>query len=100
MAGKFIVSGTDTSITFTYTALTAKILNIVTGAAEYLWGVGMGPHGTQEESILFDSLTNLQKLAIVDDHLKQVILDAANTNKSIKAQTAARVAEEATKHTM
>jgi hypothetical protein len=29
-----------------------------------------------------------------------VVLDAANTLKSVKAQEAARVAEEATKHTL
>ena len=100
MAGKFTVSGTDTTITFTYTAPTAQIQAIVNDAAQYYWNIGMGNHGTQEEPILFTSLTNQQKLNLLDQQTKQVHLDAANTQKSVKAQETARVAEEATKHTL
>jgi hypothetical protein len=95
MTAKFTVSGTSTTITFTYTALTTQIQSIVGGAAEYLWNVGYGNHGDAEKPILFTSLTNQQKLDLVDEHLKRVVLDAANTQKSVKAQEAARTVEKA-----
>jgi hypothetical protein len=95
MTAKFTVSGLNTTITFTFTALTAQIQSIVGGCAEYLFNIGMGPHGTQEKPILFTDLTNQQKLDLVDEHLKRVVLDAANTQKSIKAQEAARTVEKA-----
>ena len=56
MAGKFTVSGTDTTITFTYTAPTAQIQAIVNDAAQYYWNIGMGNHGTQEEPKQFTDL--------------------------------------------
>lgn len=95
---KFTVSGTDTKITFEYTALTAKIQSIVGDCAEYLFNHGYGNHGTEEAPILFTDLTNQQKLDIVDKHVKQVIIDAANTFKSVKAQDAARLTEEVSKY--
>jgi hypothetical protein len=93
MTAKFTVSGTSTTIAFTYTALTTQIQSIVGGAAEYLWNAGYGNHGDAEKPILFTSLTNQQKLDLVDEHLKRVVLDAANTLKSVKAQEAARTVE-------
>jgi hypothetical protein len=100
MSGKFTVSGTSTTITFAYTALTAQVQSIVGGCAEYLWDHGYGDHGTQEIPILFASLTNQQKLDLVDEHLKRVVLDAANTQKSIRAQEVARTTEESSKYTL
>jgi len=43
---------------------------------------------------LFDSLTNQQKLNLVDVYVRDVIMNAANTNKSLKAQELARVGVE------
>ena len=100
MTSKFTVSGTSTTVSFSYVALTNQIQTIIGGAAEYLFAHGQGDHGSQEVPITFESLTNTQKLSLVDDHIKQVILDLANTQKSIKAQDAARAAEEATKHSL
>ena len=98
MTSKFTVSGTDTKITFEWTALTEKIVSIVSDCAEYLWNHGYGNHGTEEAPILFDDLNNNQKLALVEAHLKDVIINASNTFKSIKAQDAARDAEELAKY--
>ena len=98
MTSKFTISGTETTITFSWTALTEKIVSIVSDCSEYLWEHGMGDKGTEEAPILFDDLNNNQKLALVEAHLKDVIINASNTFKSIKAQDAARDAEELNKH--
>ena len=100
MTAKFTVSGADTTITFTYTATTAKMQAVIGDCSEYLWDHGYGNHGTMEAPELYSALTNNQKLALVDTHIRRVILDAANTNKSLKAQTVARDAEELAKHDM
>ena len=98
MTSKFTVIGAETKITFEWTALTAKIISIVGDCSEYLWEHGYGDHGTAEVPILFTSLTNNQKLALVEAHLKDVIINASNTFKSIKAQDAVRDAEELAKY--
>ena len=98
MASKFTISGTETKITFEWTALTEKIVSIVGDCAEYLWEHGYGNHGTEEAPILFDDLNNNQKLALVEAHLKDVIINASNTFKSLEAQEAARLLEEENKY--
>jgi len=98
MASSFTVIGANTKVDFNYTAPTATIINVVGGAAEYLWDLGKGNHGTIEDPIVFSGLSNIQKLTIVDDYLKGVILDLANNQKSIKAQKLARDTEEANKY--
>ena len=67
-------------------------------ASEYLFEKGYGDHGTSEKPILFAELTNAQKLTIVQDYQKQVVVDLANTFKSQKAQELARTTEEASKY--
>ena len=98
MTSKFTISGTDTKITVEWTAPTDKITSIVGDCAEYLFNHGYGDHGTEEEQIVFADLNNNQKLALVEAHLKDVIINASNTFKSIKAQDAARDAEELSKY--
>ena len=98
MASSFSVSGTNTTVVFSFIAPTTTIQNIVGNASEYLWEHGYGDHGTPEEPIVYSSLTNTQKLSLVENHVKQVILDLSNTYKSIKAQEAARTTEEENKY--
>jgi hypothetical protein len=100
MTASFIVNSTKTTVSFNYVATTAQIQSIVGLASEYLWEHGQGNHGTEDKPILFASLTNTEKLVLVDEHLKRVVVDLANTQKSIKAQETARQAEEASKHTL
>jgi len=105
MASSFTTVGGNTTVEFHYAAPTATIISIVGGCAEYLWNHGRGDHGgdgrdDQRPPILFSSLTNAQKLTLVDDYVKQCIIDAANTQKSIKAQDVAREAEEAAKYNL
>ena len=92
MTASFVVNGTSTTIKFEYTALTARVSETVTSAAHYLWNAGYGDHGTEETPILFESLTNLQKAAIVDAYVKRAILDAA---KAYRADTVSEIARKA-----
>lgn len=100
MTATFSASAGNTTMTFVYTAPTAKVQSVVGDCAEYLWTHGYGDHGTEDKPTLFSALTNQQKLNLVDAYLKQVIIDAANALKSNKAQDAARATEEAAKYTL
>lgn len=95
MTATFSASAGNTTMTFVYTAPTAKVQSVVGDCAEYLFNHGYGTEGAT-----FASLTNQQKLNLVDTYLKQVIIDAANALKSNKAQDAARVTEDAAKYTL
>jgi hypothetical protein len=102
MTARFTVNGANTTITFEKTALTAKVLAVNNDSSEYLWWHGYGDHGvdpiTGLDTKFYADLTNQQKLNLVDQHVWRVILDLANTNKSVKAQDAARLAEAANEH--
>ena len=93
MTANFEVLNGELMITFEYQAETTKVQAIVEDAAEYLWNHGYGDHGADEEPILFEDLTNQQKLNLVDLHVRRVILDLANSWKSTEAQRIARETE-------
>ena len=96
MSASFEVVGSELKITFEYQADTVKVQEIVYNCAEYLFNHG-GDHGTEEEPIVFEDLNNNQKLSLLDKHIRDVILNLANTHKSIKAQDLARETEEQNK---
>jgi hypothetical protein len=100
MASSFMVTNGNTKVDFNFTAPTTTVQNIVGGAAEYLFNHGRGDRGTEEAPVNFTDLTNTQKLTIVEDYVKQVIIDLANTNKSLKAQEVARTTEEESKYSL
>ena len=76
----FTVNGDGTTtIQAQFTFSTSVLLETIDAAAHYLWDHGKGDHGTEEEPIAFDDLTNQQKLTIVVSHWKQVTVDAADT---------------------
>ena len=77
MAATFKVEGTDLRVTFTYIAPLAKMQEVSEDAAHYLWDHGYGDHGTEEAPIVFDDLTNNQKLALLDYHVRKVIIEVA-----------------------
>ena len=85
MSAKFTVDGNNTKIIFEYTAPTVMIQEILGDASHYLW--------KNEEENPFSEATNQEKLDVLDAHVKQVILDLANTFKSLKAQNEARETE-------
>lgn len=100
MTATISTSGANTTITLAYTAPNATMLSVVGAAAEYLFNHGYGNHGTEESPIVFADLTNQQKVNLVEAHVKDVIINAANTHKSIAAQDAAREAEEENKYSL
>lgn len=100
MASSFTVVNGNTTIDFNYTAATATIQAIVGDCAERLWNAGMGDHGTDQSPILFSSLNNNQKLAIVEDHIKNVVVEMANTHKLSKAQATTLATENASKYSL
>ena len=77
MTAKFTVDGSNLIINFQYTAPVVRATEVAVSAAHYLWEHGYGDHGTEEEPILFDDLTNQEKLNLVDKHVKRVVLDIA-----------------------
>ena len=82
MAGSFEVVGSNIIVHFEYTAPTEVIQSIVGDAAEALY-----------KGDDFESLTNQEKLDLVDIYVVKAVVNLANTHKSVKAQDAARELE-------
>ena len=89
----FTVDGTKTTVSFEYEALTAKIQLVVGDCAESLFNNGRGDHGSEEEPIVFADLSNTEKLNIVDDYIKEIIVNRANQFKLDEAKDAVEVEE-------
>ncbi len=92
MAAAFEVDGNNLMIKFEYAGPLAKTQEVAVAAAHYLWEHGYGDHGTDEEPILFDDLSNNEKLVLIDKHVKRVIMDAAHTYHVNARQSAERKA--------
>lgn len=80
-----------TSIRFTYSADTAKLQTIVGNFAQMLHSRGAGPVDGNGKQIPFASLTNQQKLDIIDQHLLNAMVNGA---KGQRATVAAKVAQD------
>ena len=59
----------DTTLKLEFTFPTATMLKYATAWAKYDWNHGYGDHGTEEEPIEFDSLTNQEKINIILDRV-------------------------------
>ena len=94
MAAVFEVENGSLRVTFTYVSPTAKMQEVAEDAAHYLWEHGYGDHGTEEEPIEFEDLTNQGKLDLIDQHVKRVIIDIATdyhvNNEQFLAREAAQ----------
>ena len=91
MAGKFVVNGTETTVTFTYTALTTKVLATVNDDIAYLYPHIFGEVLDAEGVLIpFDALTNAQKLGVLDAWLLKGILDLAKEHNRNAAIDTAR----------
>ena len=66
MTATFTVQGANLQIQFTYVALTAKMTDIATNAAHRLWSPSASMGQTPPT---FESLTNTEKLAILDAYI-------------------------------
>lgn len=91
----FVTADGKTTIKLEYTATTDKVEAVIGDCSHYLFDRGYGDHGSEEEPVVFGDLTNNQKLKIVDDHVRKVLIDTAKAYNSEKAQTDAREAAEA-----
>lgn len=98
MTATLTTASGNTTLKFEYTATTDIMIDILGDAAEYLWKEEVDDDG--EIINLFEDATNQEKVDIIDDHVKRVIVDLANTFKSQKAQRLAREVEEANKHSI
>lgn len=82
------------TFTFTKTVPSQKLLDMADKAWRYLFAVGYGDHGTPEAPKTFDSLTNAEKLAILDAYISAVLRDAAKTWHITEAIEAVRITAE------
>ena len=78
MSGSFEVDSGQITITFEYVVDLAKGQQTVDDAAHSLWDRGAGDHGDEENPIVFDDLSNQQKLDLVDAYVKQKVLGVAS----------------------
>ncbi len=77
------LAGGKISVAFTFVAPTQVVIDTATAAARYLHDL------TGAEPADFDTLTDQQKLDIIDAHLLRVIQNLARTQHSLAAQKAA-----------
>lgn len=95
------VNGGNTTITWTQTATTQKITDILSDAAKYLYGVGLTAGVELAEGETVNDLTNAEIATIIDSYLVKVLRDAAKTyHINLSAETArlAAVVETETKY--
>ena len=91
MAGKFVVNGDQTTVSFTWTALTTKVLASVNDAVDYLYPAIFGEVLDGEGVLIpFDALSNQQKLDVLDAWLLKGIIDIAKEHNRNAAIDAAR----------
>ena len=82
MTAEFEVNGNQTTVRFEFTADTTKVQAVVTDAAHWFYN--------QDEGEDFESLTNQQKLNVMDKKIKRFILDAARSYYFIVSAATAR----------
>lgn len=91
-----ITNGGNGSLVFTFskTAPNAKMQSIALQAAQYLFDHGYGDHGTPEAPRTFESLSNAERLAILDQYIANTLRDTARTKYiSVAVDTARADAE-------
>ena len=86
MTAEFEVNGGQTTIRFEYTADTDKVQAVAESASHHLFNQQIDDN----PGIKFDTLTNQQKLNILDKGIKHWILDQARRYHFIVADAAAR----------
>ena len=91
MTAKFVVDGSNLIINFQYTAPVVRATEVAVSAAHYLWEHGYGDHGTDEEPITFDDISNQEKLNLLDKHVLRVIMDIAQDYHVNARQEAERI---------
>ena len=93
MTGTFEVLNGNTKVNFEYTADTTKVQTVIGDCAHYLFdnqGIGRG-----QQPVDFDTLTNQEKLDLVDEHLRKEVIKIATVYARTAGETAGREAAEA-----
>ena len=80
MAGQFVVNGTQTTVTFTYTALTTKVLATVNDAVAYLYPAIFGEVLDGSYLIAFSGVCLGAAGKVLDVWLRVNDADVANSN--------------------
>ena len=97
MSGTFIVNGDGTTtIRLEYTAPTPVVKSVISAVAENLWVEETDENGIATNP--FEDASNQDELDVVDAHVREVLLNMANSFKSQKAQRAAREAAAADRY--
>jgi hypothetical protein len=86
MPATFTLSGPNLTITFAYTGPTQVITDVANDAAHFLFNNQVDRPATS-----FDSLNNTQKLAILDEYVKGVLIDISRRYYVQDAVETARV---------
>ena len=81
MVGTFTTNNPNTTVAFSFTASTQKVLDTASDAAAYL---------ASKQGLDISGYTNQQKLNLIDSHIKQVLLDLAKTHHITNASETAR----------
>ena len=88
--------GGNRTLTYTKTAPSDKILNVLDDAVHYLFNHGYGDNGTEEEPRTYADQTTAEKTTMLDQHLTRVIREAAeafHVNDAIEVARLAAIAE-------
>lgn len=87
MTTTLTTSGSNSTVTIAYTAPSQKVTDTLAAAAEY-W------HSLSGSETPFASLTNAQKLEVVDTYIRKMILEAASTQHiQVALKTAGNTAQ-------
>ena len=88
MTATTVLKDDKLTVSFSYTADTDNVQDVLSACSEYFWR-----EETDEEGVVtnpFSEATDTEKLAVVDKHVKSVLVDMANSFISNKAQQEAR----------
>ena len=83
------------TVTIAYTANSEKVDTILANAAQELHNRGQGPTDGEGAPIAWGALTNAQKLAMIDAHVKRVIVNLAHAGNVRIQENAAHVTAQA-----
>jgi hypothetical protein len=87
-----VINGT---VTLTYAATQAQLTKVLSNAAQYLYPrYQLFDNSEYPAPIPFSTLTNAQKLAIIDKHIRREIVEAAKSNVSETLVSTARTTAE------
>ena len=90
MTATVTVNGQQATITFEYTGALSNMQALALTAAEYLFDHGYGDHGTDDQPRVFSDLSNAERLDMLDQHVRRVLMDAARAHLVASAIDAAR----------